>query len=41
MTQDHVAVVRGIYEAFARGDVPGIFALFHPDAEVYQSSRLP
>jgi ketosteroid isomerase-like protein len=41
MTQDNLAVVRGVYDAFARGDVPGIFGLFHPEAEVYQSSRLP
>jgi len=41
MKQDNVAVVRGVYDAFARGDVPDIFGLFHSEAEVYQSSRLP
>ncbi len=41
MTQANLAVVRGVYDAFARGNVPGIFGLFHPEAVVYQSSRLP
>ncbi len=36
-----VAVVRDIYDAFGRGDLPGIFALVHPKATIYQSSRLP
>lgn len=39
--QDNVRVVGEVYEAFGRGDVPAIFGLFHPEAEVYQSSRLP
>ena len=39
--QDSVGVVKDVYEAFGRGDVPAIFGLFHPEAEVYQSSRLP
>jgi hypothetical protein len=34
-------VVRRVYEAFARGDVPGLFALFHEDGEIYQSSQVP
>lgn len=38
---DDVALVQGVYDAFGRGDVPAIFGLFHPDAGVYQSSRLP
>ena len=40
-TRDDVAVVRSVYDAFGRGDVPAIFGLFHAEAEVYQSSRLP
>ena len=39
--QDNVQVVSDIYEAFGRGDVPAISGLFHPEAEVYQSARLP
>ena len=40
-TTTGVAVVRAVYDAFARGDVPAIFALVHPEATIYQSSRLP
>lgn len=39
--QDDVGIVREVYEAFGRGDVPAVFGLFHPEAEVYQSGRLP
>jgi uncharacterized protein len=38
---DDVAVVRSLYEAFGRGDVPAILGLCHQDVEIYQSSRLP
>ncbi len=34
-------MVQQIYEAFARRDVPAIFALVHQDCTIYQSSRLP
>ena len=39
--QDDVRTVKDVYEAFGRGDVPAIFGRFHPEAQVYQSSRLP
>ncbi len=39
--KDDVRTVKDIYGAFGRGDVPAIFGLFHPEAEVYQSARLP
>jgi uncharacterized protein len=39
--QDDARTVKDVYEAFGRGDVPAIFGLFHPEAEVYQSPRLP
>ena len=39
--QNDVQIVSDVYEAFGRGDVPAIFGRFHPEAEVYQSSRLP
>jgi len=39
--QDNVRTVKAVYKAFERGDVPAIFGLFHPEAEVYQSPRLP
>lgn len=41
MPQGNVAVVRGVYDAFARGDAEAIFGLAHPEVEVFQSSRLP
>ena len=40
-THDNVTVVRRVYDAFERGDVPTIFALFDSGGEIYQSTRLP
>jgi ketosteroid isomerase-like protein len=39
--QENIRTVKDVYEAFSRGDVPAIFGHFHPEAEVYQSPRLP
>lgn len=39
MPENSLAVVRAIYDAFARGDFETIFV--HPEVELYQSSRLP
>ena len=39
--QDDVRTVKCVYDAFGRGDVTAISGLFHPEAEVYQSARLP
>ncbi len=39
--QQDVAVVQGVYDAFARGDMGAIFGVAHPEVEIYQSSRLP
>jgi len=36
-----LAVVRSVYDAFARADVPAILALFGPEVTVYQSPSLP
>jgi ketosteroid isomerase-like protein len=33
MTQDPAAIVRGMYEAFERGDIPDVLAFVHPDVE--------
>jgi len=41
MTRANVAVVAGLYEAFERGDLQAIFESFHPEAVIYQSTRLP
>ena len=41
MSQEDVAVVQSAYEAFRRGDVQAIFALLHPEIEIYQSEWVP
>jgi ketosteroid isomerase-like protein len=33
MTQSNVELVRGIYEAFGRGDIPAVLAAMSPDIE--------
>jgi ketosteroid isomerase-like protein len=40
-TEQDLALVRQVYEAFARGDVPRIMALFAEDGTVVQSPALP
>jgi uncharacterized protein len=37
----NVDVVRSVYDAYGRGDVAAIFALFDTECVVQQSSRLP
>jgi uncharacterized protein len=34
-------IVRTFYEAFARGDVPAGFAVFHPEIEFHEAPSLP
>ena len=41
MSQEDVAIVQSAYEAFRRGDVQVIFALLHPEIELYQSEWVP
>ena len=41
MSQEDVAVVQSAYEALRRGDVHAIFALLHPEIELYQSEWVP
>lgn len=41
MSQDNVAVVKGIYEAFGRADMHTVFELVHPRCEILAPSRLP
>jgi len=41
MSQEDVAIVQSAYEAFRRGDVQVIFALLHPEIELYQSEGVP
>ena len=33
MPEDNVSVVRGMYEAFGRGDIAGVIAALHPQIE--------
>ena len=40
-TEQDLALVREVYDAFARADVPRIMALFAEDGTVVQSSALP
>ncbi len=40
-TMDNVALVRGLYEAFARRDLDAIRAVLAPDVVVEQTSALP
>lgn len=37
----NVALVRGIYDAFGRRDVPAVFALFDEDIHIEQSTEVP
>jgi ketosteroid isomerase-like protein len=40
-TDRDTGIVRQVYAAFGRGDLPGIMALFAEDGTVYQSPELP
>ncbi len=39
MSDENVAVVRGIYESFGRGDVPAVLAALSPDVEWVESPQ--
>ena len=41
MSGQSVDVVKGIYEAFARGDVPGVLGAFADDIEWYEAEGMP
>ena len=41
MTQANVEVVRGVYDAFARGDVDAVFAAMTPEIEWDESEGMP
>ena len=41
MSQEDVAIVQSAYEAFRRGDIQAIFAVLHPEIELYQSEWVP
>jgi uncharacterized protein len=37
----NVAIVKQFYDAFGRGDIPGAFALLHPEIEFHEQASLP
>jgi ketosteroid isomerase-like protein len=41
MAEENVGVVRGAYEAFARGDVPSIIGILHDDVDWHIPVVLP
>ena len=41
MSQQNVTLVRSIYEAFGRGDVPAVLALFTDDIEWNEAENFP
>jgi ketosteroid isomerase-like protein len=41
MSQDNIALVRGLYEAFGRGDVPTVLAGFADDIEWNEAEGMP
>jgi len=41
MSQDNIALVRGLYEAFGRGDVPAVLAGFTDDIEWNEPEGMP
>ena len=41
MSQDNVELVRGIYDAFARGDVAAVLGAMSPDIEWIEAENFP
>ena len=41
MSAENVAIVKGIYEAFAKGDVPAVVAAMSPDIEWNEAENFP
>ena len=41
MSAETVSVVKGIYDAFATGDVPTVVAAMSPDIEWYEAENFP
>ncbi len=41
MSAENVAVVRGIYEAFAQGDVPAVLGAMSPDIVWHEAENFP
>jgi hypothetical protein len=41
VSQENVELVRGVYEAFGRGDVDAVFSAMEPDIEWDESEGMP
>ena len=41
MSAENVAVVKGIYQAFATGDVPAVVGAMSPDIEWNEAENFP
>lgn len=41
MSAENVAVIKGIYEAFGRGDVPGVLGAMSPDIGWHEAENFP
>jgi ketosteroid isomerase-like protein len=41
MSEQSVAVIKGVYDAFAQGDVPSVLGAFAPDIEWYEAEGMP
>jgi len=41
MTQSNVPLIRGIYEAFGRGDIPAVLGAMSPDIEWNEAENFP
>ena len=41
MSEDNVELIRRGYQAYAQRDFQSVFALLHPDIEIYQTELLP
>jgi ketosteroid isomerase-like protein len=41
MPPDNLATIRSLSDAYARKDIPAIFALLAPEVEIHQSDQLP
>jgi len=41
MSEQSVAVIKGVYDAFAQGDVPAVLGAFAPEIEWYEAEGMP
>lgn len=39
MSQENVAIIRGLYDAFARGDIPGVLGVLDSSIEWYEAEN--